>query len=43
MTDGIFCNTHDRATHNSIVLQKDTVYMPAQFFKEALDSGNKLP
>lgn len=43
MIDGIFCNTHDQATHTSIVLQKDTVYMPAQFFKEALDTGNKLP
>lgn len=37
MIDGIFCNTHDQATHTSFVLQKDTVYMPAQFFKEALD------
>jgi len=43
MTDGIFLNTHDKATHTSIVLQKDTVYMPAQFFKEALDTSNKLP
>lgn len=43
MIDGIFCNTHDQATHTSIVLQNDTIYMPAQFFKEALDTVNKLP
>lgn len=40
MIDGIFCNTHDK-TH--IILQKDQAYMPAQFFKEALDTSNKLP
>lgn len=41
MIDGIFLNTHDKAIH--IILQKDTVYMSAQFFKEALDTSNKLP
>ena len=43
MLDQIFCNTHDRFTSNSFVFQDDTVYMPAQFFKEALDTDNKLP
>lgn len=43
LVDDIFCNTHDQATHTSIVLQKDVVYMPAQFFKEALDIDNRLP
>lgn len=43
MIDGIYCNTHDQDTHTSIVLQDDTVYMPAQFFKEALDTENILP
>ena len=41
MIDGIFLNTHDKATN--IILQKDTVYMSAQLFKEALDTSNKLP
>lgn len=43
MIDQIFCNTHDKSIRNSFVLQHDTVYMPAQFFKEALDTDNKLP
>lgn len=43
MVDQIFCNTHDKSIRNSFVLQGDTVYMPAQFFKEALDTDNKLP
>lgn len=43
MIDGIYCNTHDQETHTNIVLQDDTVYMPAQFFKEALDMENILP
>lgn len=43
MIDQIFCNTHDKLAKNSFIFQKDTVYMPAQFFKEALDTDNKLP
>ncbi len=43
MVDRIYCHTHDQGASARIVLQKDTVYMPAQFFKEALDTGNKLP
>jgi bla regulator protein BlaR1 len=43
MLDQIFCHTHDKSVGNSFVLQNDTVYMPAQFFKEALDPENKLP
>jgi beta-lactamase regulating signal transducer with metallopeptidase domain len=43
MIDGIYCNTHDQKAHTSIVLHDDTVYMPAQFFKEALDTENILP
>lgn len=43
MIDGIFCNTHDKATNTSIILQKDVIYMSAQFVKEAFDTGNKLP
>ena len=43
MIDGIYCNTHDAASKSSIVMQDGVVYMPAQFFKEALDSKNILP
>ncbi|MPM41154.1 hypothetical protein SDC9_87804 [bioreactor metagenome] len=43
MIDGIYCSTNDRDTHSSIVLQDDMVYLPAQFFKEALDTENILP
>lgn len=40
MVDQIFCDTQIRL---SFVIQDDTVYMPAQFFKEALDTENILP
>lgn len=43
MVDGIFLNTNNKELYTSIILQKDTIYMSAQFFKEALDTGNKLP
>ena len=41
--DQIFCQTSLSPGLTNFVLYEDTVYMPAQFFKEALDDGNVLP
>jgi len=41
--DQIFCQTSFSPGLTNFVLYEDTVYVPAQFIKEALDDGNVLP
>ncbi len=41
--DQIFCQTSLPPGLSNFVLHEDIVYMPAQFFKEALDAENLLP
>ena len=43
MADQLFCHTHDIYFQNGFAARDNTLYMSAQYVKEALDTENTLP